>query len=144
MKTMAERGDLTGRKTNHSARNSTCTTIQQLTGHKNVQSVNNYAKASLEMQAAMSDILSENPDQQQIMQFNPRPTYGSVIPASVRSTSMSGRNKNTSNGAIDDFHDNTNLQGAQLFRCNVTINNYYAHSPSKKRKRICIVESDSD
>ena len=154
MRTMAERGDLTGRKTNHSARKTTCTTllhngvapttIQQLTGHKNVQSVNNYAKASLEMQAAMSDILSENPDQQQIMQLNPRPTYGSVIPASVRNTSMSSSNKNTSNAAIDDSHDNTNLQGAQLFRCNVTINNYYAHSPSKKRKRICIVESDSD
>ncbi|KAH3798915.1 hypothetical protein DPMN_152519 [Dreissena polymorpha] len=51
---MAERGDLTGRKTNHSARKTTCTTllhnkvapstIQQLTGHKIVQSVNNYAK----------------------------------------------------------------------------------------------------
>ncbi|KAH3730491.1 hypothetical protein DPMN_056481 [Dreissena polymorpha] len=100
------------------------------------------------MQAAMSDILSENPDQQQIMQFNPRPTYGSVIPASVRNTSSSSTNRNTSNAAIDDSHDiivdNTNLKGAQLFRCNVTINNYYAHSPSKKRKRLCIVESDSD
>ncbi|KAH3715875.1 hypothetical protein DPMN_058589 [Dreissena polymorpha] len=100
---------------------------------KNVQSVNNYAKVSLEMQAAMSDILSENPGQRQIMQSNHRPTHGSVIPASVRNTSLSSSNRNTSNAAIDDTHDNTNLQGAQLFRCNVTINNYYAPSPPKKR-----------
>ncbi|KAH3786822.1 hypothetical protein DPMN_164933 [Dreissena polymorpha] len=78
------------------------------------------------------------------MQFNPRLIYGSVIPASVRKTSLSSSNRNTSNATIDDSHDNINLQGAQLFRCNVTINNYYAHSPSKKRKRICIVESDSN
>ena len=60
MKNMAIKANLPGRKTNHSARKSTCTrllhagvaptTIQQLTGHRNVQSVNNYAVASVEMQ----------------------------------------------------------------------------------------------
>ncbi|KAH3786826.1 hypothetical protein DPMN_164938 [Dreissena polymorpha] len=53
-------------------------------------------------------------------------------------------NRNTSNAAIDDSHDNTNLPCEQFFRCDVTTKNYYAHSPSKKRKRIYIVESDSD
>ena len=60
MKNMAKQADLPGRKTNHSARKSTCTkllhaglhptTIQQLTRHRNVQSINNYAVASNEMQ----------------------------------------------------------------------------------------------
>ena len=59
MKNMAKQADLPGRKTNHSARKSTFTkllhaglhptTIQQLTGHRNVQSINNYAVASNEM-----------------------------------------------------------------------------------------------
>ncbi|KAH3735162.1 hypothetical protein DPMN_041623 [Dreissena polymorpha] len=95
------------------------------------------------MQAAMSDILSENPDQNKVCNL----TLDLPMVLSSRhryETHMSSSNKNTSNAAIDDSHDNTNLQGAQLFRCNVTINNYYAHSPSKKRKRICIEESDSD
>ncbi|KAH3690434.1 hypothetical protein DPMN_193752 [Dreissena polymorpha] len=102
---MAEKGDLTVRKTNHSARKSTCTTllhngvapttIQQLIGHKHVQSVKNYTKAFLEMKEAMSDILSENHDQQQIMQFN-----RSVIPSSMRNTSLSSSNKKTSNAPL--------------------------------------------
>ena len=49
MKNMAKQADLPGRKTNHSAQKTTCTkllhaglnptTIQQLTGHRNVQSI---------------------------------------------------------------------------------------------------------
>ena len=68
MKVMANKANLLGKETNHSARKSTCTrllhagiaptTIQQLTGHKNVQSINNYAIASIEMQKNMSDILT--------------------------------------------------------------------------------------
>jgi hypothetical protein len=64
MRDMAKNANLTGKKTNHSARKSTCTkllhagiaptTIQQLTGHKNVQSINNYAVASVEMQKTMT------------------------------------------------------------------------------------------
>lgn len=60
MRDTTERAYLAGRKTNHSARKTTCTkllhagivstTIQQLTGHINVQSVKNYAIASVEMQ----------------------------------------------------------------------------------------------
>lgn len=60
MRDTAERANLAGRETNHSARKTTCTkllhagivstTIQQLTGHINVQSVKNYAIASVEMQ----------------------------------------------------------------------------------------------
>lgn len=65
MRDTAERANLAGRKTNHSARKTTCTkllhacivstTIQQLTGHINVQSVKNYAIASVEMQKNPKD-----------------------------------------------------------------------------------------
>ena len=71
MKNMAKQADLPSRKTNHSAQNSTCTkllhaglhptTIQQLKGHRNVQSINNYAVASNEMQKKMSNILCNQP-----------------------------------------------------------------------------------
>lgn len=70
MKTMAEKASLSGRKVNHSTRktvvthlidsNVAPTTVMQLTGHKNVQSVNNYNSASektqMEMSHAMSDL----------------------------------------------------------------------------------------
>ena len=68
MKKMASKAEIPVRKTYNSARKTTCTkfphagvaptTIQQLTCHKNAQSVNNYAIASNEMQHQMSDILS--------------------------------------------------------------------------------------
>ncbi len=84
MKKMAEKGGLQGRKTSHSARKTTCTdllhsgvaptTIQQLSGHKSLQSVNNYATASLEQQENMSDILSNNPNPR------PAPSCKSVVP----------------------------------------------------------------
>ncbi|KAJ8310363.1 hypothetical protein KUTeg_012703 [Tegillarca granosa] len=60
MKNMAETADFPGKKTNMSARKATCTrflhalvtpiTIMQLSDHKNIHSVNNYAVASHEMQ----------------------------------------------------------------------------------------------
>ena len=53
MKVMGNKANITGKKANHSARKSTCThllhagiartTIQQLTGHRYVQSMNNYS-----------------------------------------------------------------------------------------------------
>ena len=71
MSRMAKSAGLTGRITNHSVRKSMCTqllhagipptTIMQLSGHKNVQSVNNYAVASTDQQKAMCDILQHNP-----------------------------------------------------------------------------------
>ncbi|WAR06441.1 hypothetical protein MAR_021810, partial [Mya arenaria] len=60
MKSMAGKANITGKKTNHSVRKTTCTkllhsgvaptVIKQLTGPKNVQRINNYAVASLKQQ----------------------------------------------------------------------------------------------
>ena len=68
MKTMAAKGGLKGRYTNHSGRktmmqelvqnNVPPTQIIQLSGHKNLQSVNNYSQVSVEQQQNMSRILS--------------------------------------------------------------------------------------
>ncbi len=68
MKRMAASAGLSGEKTNHSARKTmvTCLTknsvletqIIQLTGHKNLQSLNSYKKASLQQQKEMSRVLS--------------------------------------------------------------------------------------
>jgi len=68
-KTMSEKAGLTGRKVNHSARKTTVTSllhskveptqIMQLTGHRNVQSINQYSSASIDQQETMSKILSD-------------------------------------------------------------------------------------
>ena len=73
MSRMAKCAGLPGRVTNHSVRKSMCqqllpagvapTTIMQLSGHQNVQSVNNYAVASRDQQRAMCNILQHNPVQ---------------------------------------------------------------------------------
>ncbi|CAC5368023.1 SAMD8 [Mytilus coruscus] len=66
---MSEKGGLTGRKVDHSARKTTvtsfvnshveATTVMQLTRHKNVASINEYSSASLDQQIKMSNILSD-------------------------------------------------------------------------------------
>ncbi len=68
MKGMAASAGLSGGKTNHSARKTMVTyltknsvpetQIIQLTGHKNLQSLNSYKKASLQQQKEMSHVLS--------------------------------------------------------------------------------------
>ena len=67
IKTMAEKAGIKGKKTNHSLRRTACsdllnagvapTAIQQLTGHKNVQSVTNYVVADKYLQKEMCSIL---------------------------------------------------------------------------------------
>ncbi|XP_078678707.1 uncharacterized protein KIAA1958-like [Branchiostoma floridae x Branchiostoma belcheri] len=68
MSTMAEKAGLAGRKVNHSARktmmqalvaaNVPPTRIVQLSGHRNLQSVNNYSCATEDQQKEMCDILT--------------------------------------------------------------------------------------
>lgn len=100
---MAERANLPGRKTNHSARKTTCTkllhagiaptTIQQLTGQRKVQSINNYAIASVEMQKTMSDILSNKVNapnaENHACPVATYPPCSNPTPNSMISTSMS-------------------------------------------------------
>lgn len=67
MRTMSQASNIPGKKTNHSGRKTTIKRLReasveacdivQLTGHKNVQSINNYSEVSTKKQKQMSDIL---------------------------------------------------------------------------------------
>ena len=153
MKDMASKAELPGKKTNHSARKTTCTkllhagvaptTIQQLTGHKSVESVNNYATASNEMQHHMSDILSNksgamNPvNNHALNPINNHSQLPVATPPIGSAVSSSFSASKSSNFSGDIFH------GAKLLNCNITINNNYPQC-SPKRKRIRVIDSDSD
>ena len=68
MKKMAQEAGLTGKKTNHAVRSTTCTKLMhagvpdsvacQLTGHRNTNSLKRYATASVDQQRIMSGILT--------------------------------------------------------------------------------------
>ncbi|CAG2255616.1 unnamed protein product [Mytilus edulis] len=83
VKKMCEDGGIQGRKTNHSVRKTTITAlvhedipdtrIMQLSGHKNVQSINSYSSASIEQQKEMSNILSKIGTGKITSDKNPRP-----------------------------------------------------------------------
>lgn len=170
MKKMAKKANIPGRKTNHTARKTTCTkllhagveatTIQQLTGHKNVQSVNNYANASAEMQQHMSDILSNN-EAQNNEPRNPltplalgnhattagsMPHYQNPLNAGqlcatpiFNSSAMTSTSANMSNQVSGQV-----LQNARLMNCHITVNHMYSQREEPKRRRIRVIESDTD
>ncbi|XP_056000117.1 uncharacterized protein KIAA1958-like [Ostrea edulis] len=149
MREMAKNANLPGKKTNHSARKSTCTkllhagiaptTIQQLTGHKNVQSINNYAVASVEMQKTMSDILSNKESKEStscVSTYSPPrhpPTASATSMPSVDISSNSSFRQSTSAGEL--------FANAKMMNCTININNY-GSNPPQKRKRIRVIESD--
>lgn len=66
---MCDKAGVEGQKTNHSARKTTVTSlvhagvpptqVMQISGHKNVQSINNYSSASIKQQKQMSKIISD-------------------------------------------------------------------------------------
>ncbi|XP_062574710.1 uncharacterized protein LOC134236557 [Saccostrea cucullata] len=103
VKVMCEAGGIQGRKVNHSARKTAITSlvhagvpptlIQQLFGHKNVNSINNYSTASSDQQRHMSSILtnysslSENvyPEQQATESSIPSPDCSSLPLAPIMS-----------------------------------------------------------
>ena len=68
-KDMFQKAGISGRFTNHSARRTAVSTllgknvhetkVQQLSGHKNIQSLNEYRVATLEQQKSMSNILTK-------------------------------------------------------------------------------------
>jgi len=99
MQIMAEKAGIPGRKTNHSARKTAIqklndcgippTQIMQLSGHRNVQSINSYAVNSLPQQELMSDILvGQNAgqlipasSQQRMPSSSVRPGYSASSPS---------------------------------------------------------------
>lgn len=121
---------LAGRKTNHSAQKTTCTkllhasivstTIQQLTGHINVQSVKNYAIASVEMQKNPK-IMLQTQNNMLYVQFQ-LTRCSNPPPNSIITTLMSAISSNGS------FHQSLSARelfaNARMMNCTITINNY--------------------
>ena len=147
MKNMAKQAYLPGRKTNHSAQKSTCTklhvglhptTIQQLTGHRNVQSINNYAVASNEMQKKMSNILCNQPVSSE---------QAAATPVMCNPSTMIKPNFKSSVSSLSSTLPRTSgevFTVAKLMNCTISINHYHGSSDNPKRHKICVIESDSD
>jgi hypothetical protein len=129
------------------------TTIQQLTGHANVQSINKYGAASNEMQESMSNILSNKQApvvQQQIQQqtqpraiefghhphAEPSIMSASIITADSSRQQLAPRTHVASTSTSSDM-----LRDAKLANCTINVNYNYGPTP---RKRIRVIDSDSD
>ena len=148
MKNMAKQADLPGRKTNHSARKSTCTkllhaglhptTIQQLTGHRNVQSINNYAVASNEMQKKMSNILCNQPVSSEQAAATPEMCNQSTMIEPNLKSSVSSFSSTLAGTSGEVF------TCSKLMSCTISINHYHGSLDNHKRRRIRVIESDSD
>ena len=151
MKNMASAAKLSSEKklTNHSARkhlvqklNNQNIPLTQITGHRNIQSVNSYSTLSENQQRHISGILNNpaiNPSNSREMV--PQPQSSMVTPAAhTHSISTSSRSRISQVSHAD--------QSAPIFGgpisggvFNVHVN-YYNKSP--KRRRVCVIDSDSD
>jgi hypothetical protein len=154
MKEICAAAGLKGKKTNHSIRKTMCTNllhagvpptlIQQLSGHKNVQSLNNYATASENQQRDMCKILqnpvnlpqqsrsSNAPAIAQPQQAQPNPamvdTVSTPFPSSVNGPFASAQ---ISGGTFHLHFHSTNTQ-------------LEMKSPNRKRRRAVIYDDSDD
>lgn len=172
MKKMAQTAQIPGRKTNTSARKTTCTrllhsgvaasTIKQLTGHKNIASVENYAVASKDMQHEMSNILCGINPNTNISNRTPHSSSTcSAVPVSTfrpasSTCSLSTGNDSSFYSQMNQVNENvssskhtSHFEGHHFHiagNCKIQyINNYVEKSPPKKRSRLLIYsDSDSD
>ena len=102
MKNMAEAINLPGKHTNHSACRTIITTlrhknisaldISQLSGHKNLKSIDSYSEASEEQQKQMSLLISEQSAGKEVLKphNSSSSTTSSTATVSTASTSLSG------------------------------------------------------
>ena len=143
MKTMAQKAGLPDAEnlTNHSARKRMIqklndqevppTHIMQISGHKNVQSLNNYSSLSEKQQRDISNILSAS-------------TSGSLAIQQTEEVSLSSRNQQSQQQPFSLFQG-AKIQGGTF---NIAINSLSQQSPDlslhcAKRKHY-FIESDSD
>ena len=137
--------------TNHSARkhlvqklsdnNVPPTEIMQITGHKNVHSVNNYSSLSENKHKNISRITSNATTYQQM----PNP-YGQNSLCLNQFNSMAQHNQNLNNTATRTVQGGLNsMFSGNIFggTFNINVINEKPSSPQKKRRRI-IYDSDSD
>ena len=132
MKSMAEKAGLNGRFTNHSVRKSMVTQllhhgvpptiIMQLSGHKNVGSINNYGVASIEQQRGMCLILSNPSD----ANMNPRLFSGNQVAPAPTTAAIVAPPSETGPIAVPPTH----LSAVAETRRNVDSDNIVAEQPA--------------
>ena len=133
MKTMAVKANLTNKEniTNHSARKTMIqklndnqvppTHIMQISGHKNVQSINNYSSLNSRQLQTISTIIST---ESQTRERSAQPMSQSDLPA---------------NCGLSSIFANSTISG----NIEININNHASRKPPVKRKRLVIESSDS-
>ncbi|XP_033725294.1 zinc finger MYM-type protein 3-like [Pecten maximus] len=163
MKTMASNAGLTGKKTNQSLRKTLCTklihsgvaptTIMQVSGHKNVNSVINYAVASLNQQREMCETL-QNVKKSAISSsvtstVSRRPMAETSHSQNLPAVTTCPREKEVQNLATGMF-SGANIRGGTFnisFQISSQSKNTTSHSmsPPRKYRRIAqLPDSDSD
>ena len=149
------------RITNHSVRkhlmqkcvdfNLPPTETVQISGHKNLQSVNNYSHMNMNKQKQVARALT-NSIQGQSNALEKYTAAGSSLQADHHHVMKfpSDQIAQTSSAIHTETHEEYRpravLQNAKLMNCSITINNNYHNSPQDipvKRRRI-IIDSDSD
>ena len=132
MKNMAQAVNLPGKHTNHSARRTMITTlrhenisaldISQLSGHKNIKSIDSYSEASEEQQRKMSLLISKHSSGKE------------RLPATKTSSDASSTASASS--------ATTSFSGAVFNNCTIVLSQPKSPLPSKRRRYI--IESDDD
>ena len=140
---------------NHSARKTSITNllnenvsplhVQQISGHKKLDSLNNYHVASNEQQKNISRILSSCDNKLANKSINNNPAVSSI------SLAKDGVNNTILAPAIQQqMFENWNpvlpptFHGAQISNCTFNINiSYASSSPVQKRRRLVIIDDDS-
>lgn len=130
MKTMADAVSLTGKRTNHSARRTMITglrhekvnplDISQLSGHKNLKSIDSYSTVSAEQQKEVSLAISSH--------CGARPALNQLsLNSPVESSMATGTNASTACG-------NKLFSGAVFNNCTIVIGERSPQIPSKRRR----------
>lgn len=133
MKAMAEKANLTNKEdiTNHSARKTMIlklndnqvppTHIMQISGHKNVQSINSYSSLNSRQLQTISTIISTESQTRE------------------RSSQPMSHSELTANCGLSSIFSNSTISG----NIEININNHASRKPPVKRKRLVIESSDS-
>ena len=143
MKEMCKVAGIKGQKTNHSARKTMTTRliqdnvppqqVAQLTGHKNLKSLDNYASASTEQQKSMSLIISGKRQALQSMTNQPRMATNTAMyhePPSSEASSSILPGMTISSNQVVNIHFN-----------NIACQSVAASYAPPKRKRVCVIDS---
>ena len=153
MKSVIEGTGITGRKTNHSTRktmvetlcraNIPDSTVMQLSGHKSVQSLNQYKKPSLEQQKSLSHLLSNHCSQ---VEQSAAAAAASVSSPSTSRPTAAHVPGPFSNASFTNCSFVLNFGGPsqQVSSYSSSISSSVSTAAPPRRKRLLVIEDSSD